>query len=70
MTIVTYCRSSGAARYECAQAGCGECMEDLLEENSGLLRLVVMRLAPGNAEYASKGRQILTVFFISAPIQG
>ena len=51
MTIVTYCRSSGAARYECAQAGCGECMEDLLEENSGLLRLVVMRLAPGNAEY-------------------
>ena len=51
MTIVTYCRSSGAARYECAQAGCVECMEALLEENSGLLRLVVMRLVPGNAEY-------------------
>lgn len=51
MTIVTYCRSSGAARYGCAQAGCEECMESLLRENKGLIWLMVARQARGKAEY-------------------
>ena len=51
MTIVTYCQSSGAARYGCAQAGCGECMESLLRENKGLIRLMVVRQGRGKAEY-------------------
>ena len=51
MAIVTYCRSSGAARYGCAQAGCGECMESLLRENKGLIRLMVVRQGRGKAEY-------------------
>lgn len=51
MTIVTYCRSSGAARYGCAQAGCAECMESLLRENKGLIWLMVVRQGRGKAEY-------------------
>lgn len=51
MAIVTYCRSSGAARYGCAQAGCAECMESLLRENKGLIRLMVVRQGRGKAEY-------------------
>lgn len=51
MTIVTYCQSNGAARYGCAQAGCGECMESLLRENRGLIWLMVVRQARGKAEY-------------------
>ena len=51
MTIVTYCQSSGAARYGCAQAGCGECMESLLRENKGLIWLMVVRQGRGKAEY-------------------
>jgi RNA polymerase sigma factor (sigma-70 family) len=52
MTIVTYCQSSGAARYGCAQAGCEECMKSLLRENRGLVSLMVRRQAYGKAEYA------------------
>ena len=51
MTIVTYCQSSGAARYGCAQAGCAECMESLLRENKGLIWLMVVRQGRGKAEY-------------------
>jgi len=51
MTIVSYCRSSGAARYGCAQAGCRECMESLLRENKGLVSLMVVRQGRGKAEY-------------------
>jgi RNA polymerase sigma factor (sigma-70 family) len=52
MTIVTYCQSSGAARYGCAQTGCEDCMKSLLREHSGLVYRMVTRQAYGKAEYA------------------
>lgn len=52
MTIVQYCPSKGVARFRCAQAGCGECMQILLREHSGLVYRMVNRVAAGKAEYA------------------
>lgn len=50
--IVTYCSTSGEARFGCAQAGCRECVEALLYENSGLTWTMIGRQLSGNAEYA------------------
>jgi len=50
--IVSYCSTSGDARFACAQAGCRDCVEVLLYENSGLIWMMIARQLPGNAEYA------------------
>jgi len=50
--IVSYCSTSGDARFACAQAGCRDCVEVLLYENSGLIWTMIARQLPGNAEYA------------------
>ena len=50
--IVSYCSTSGDARFACAQAGCRDCVEALLYENSGLIWMMIARQLPGNAEYA------------------
>ena len=50
--IVSYCSTSGDARFACAQAGCRDCVEALLYENSGLAWMMIARQLPGNAEYA------------------
>lgn len=41
MFIVTACHSKGVDRFGCAQAGCADCMEALLEENKGLIHSVI-----------------------------
>ena len=50
--IVSYCSTSGDARFACAQAGCRDCVEALMCENSGLAWTMISRQLPGNAEYA------------------
>lgn len=52
MTIVSYCRSTGTARYACARAGCPACMDALLHEHRALVRVMVLRQLTGKAEYA------------------
>ena len=52
MEIVSYCSTSGDERFGCAQAGCKECVEALLYENSGLAWTMIARQLSGNAEYA------------------
>ena len=52
MAIVLDCPSKGVARFACAQAGCGVCMQTLLREHSGLVYRMVNRLAAGNVECA------------------
>jgi len=52
MGIVSYCPSRGVERFACAQAGCAECMEELLYENRGLVWVMVTKQFPGNADYA------------------
>jgi len=41
MSIVPVCHSKGVDRFGCAQAGCEECLEVLLEENKGLIHSVI-----------------------------
>jgi len=50
--ISQYCQSKGIARFTCAQAGCSYCMETLLQENIRLVWRVLLRQAPGKADYA------------------
>jgi RNA polymerase sigma factor (sigma-70 family) len=52
MVIVPYCQSTGAARFVCAQAGCGECLESLLREHHGLVWWMVSRQGWGKVDYA------------------
>ena len=52
VSILLLCQSKGVARFACAQAGCPECMENLLGENLGLVRMVIARQSPGKADYA------------------
>jgi RNA polymerase sigma factor (sigma-70 family) len=52
MTIVLYCQSTGDARFTCAREGCSVCMETLLQENRGLVWVMVTRQFPGKADYA------------------
>lgn len=52
MTIVSCCPSAGIARFACARAGCGVCMEGLLHEHRELVRVLVMRQGSGKTEYA------------------
>ena len=38
MAILTGRHSSGVASFACAQAGCPDCLETLLQENKGLIQ--------------------------------
>lgn len=59
MEIVSYCSTSGDERFGCAQAGCKECVEALLYENSGLAWTMIARQLSGNAEYADLHQEAL-----------
>jgi len=52
MEIVSHCPVSGVERFECAQAGCRDCMEALLYENRGLVWVMVSKQNTGKLEYA------------------
>lgn len=51
MSIVPICHSSGVARFVCAQAGCGECQEALLQANERLIHRIVLQQEIGGIEY-------------------
>jgi RNA polymerase sigma factor (sigma-70 family) len=59
MEIVSYCSTSGDERFSCAQAGCKDCVEALLYENSGLAWTMIARQLSGNAEYADLHQEAL-----------
>ena len=52
MSIVPVCHSKGVDRFACAQAGCENCMEALLEENKGLIQSVIQTQGMGGIDYA------------------
>lgn len=43
MAILPVCHSNGVARFACAQGGCQECQEALLQANEGLIHEVILR---------------------------
>ena len=51
MSIVPICHSSGVARFACAQSGCQECQETLLQANEGLIHYIVQRQGICGVEY-------------------
>lgn len=51
MSIVPVCHSSVVARFACAQAGCRECQEALLQANERLIHRVILEQAIGGIEY-------------------
>jgi RNA polymerase sigma factor (sigma-70 family) len=51
MSIVPICHSSGVARFACAQAGCQECQEALLQANQRLIHRVILEQEIGGIEY-------------------
>lgn len=51
MSILLDCRSKQGGSLACAQAGCAKCIEELLQENDGLVHAVVRRQGWGQAEY-------------------
>ena len=51
MSIVPICHSSGVARFACAQAGCQECQEALLQANEGLIHRVIQQQGIGGLRY-------------------
>jgi RNA polymerase primary sigma factor len=51
MSIVPICHSRGVARFACAQSGCQECQETLLQANEGLIYRVVLKQGIGGIEY-------------------
>lgn len=52
MKIVSYCASSGMARFACAQQGCRDCLEVLMAEHENLAWFMVSKQLTGSAEYA------------------
>lgn len=52
MAIVPCCHSQGVDCFACAQSGCPECLEELLQENGGLIWSVVQMQGIGKAAYA------------------
>ena len=52
MTIVPVCHSKGVDIFACAQAGCPDCLETLLEENKGLIYSVIQQPGVGGIDYA------------------
>jgi len=51
MAILPVCHSNGVARFACAQAGCQECQEVLLQANEGLIHQVILRQGIGGIRY-------------------
>ena len=51
MAIVTGCHSQGVARFRCAQAGCRDCLEALMQEHDRLVYYIVRRQEIGGIEY-------------------
>ncbi len=51
MSIVPICHSNGVARFACAQAGCQECQEALLQANEGLIHSFILQQEFGGIEY-------------------
>jgi len=51
MTIVPCCHSNRAGLFVCAQAGCPNCMEYLLEENVGLIHACIHYVEIGGVLY-------------------
>jgi RNA polymerase primary sigma factor len=51
MSIVPICHSSGVARFTCAQSGCLECQEALLQANEGLIHRVIQQQGIGGLRY-------------------
>ncbi|MGD0611587.1 MAG: sigma-70 family RNA polymerase sigma factor [Anaerolineales bacterium] len=52
MAIGTACHSQGVGRFACAQAGCQDCLETLLQENKGLIQSVIQTQGMGGIDYA------------------
>ena len=52
MTILTSCPSNGGSKIACAQAGCPECMNELLRQHKGLIVVVLRAQYPGKCEFA------------------
>ena len=51
MAIVSCCCSQGEARFVCAQAGCPDCLEALMQEHTGLVYYIVRRQEIGGVEF-------------------
>ena len=51
MSIVPICHSSGVARFACAQAGCQECQEALLQAHERLIHRVILEQGIGGIRY-------------------
>ncbi len=47
--IVSYCETQGEERLKCAQAGCEDCMNAILDENKGLVFAVIRDQVCGEA---------------------
>jgi len=54
MTIITCEHQEREAKFSCAQAGCPNCLEQLLRENEGLIHACVQRQSIGGVEYADR----------------
>lgn len=52
MDIVQHRDADQPGDFGCAQAGCRECLEKLLEQHAGLVHFVVRRQCTGRADYA------------------
>jgi len=52
VAIGTACHSQGVGRFACAQAGCQDCLETLLQENKGLIQSVIQTQGMGGIDYA------------------
>jgi RNA polymerase sigma factor (sigma-70 family) len=50
LNIVSYCKTQGAERLMCAQAGCEECMNAMLHENKNLIWAVLRAQVYGEAD--------------------
>jgi RNA polymerase sigma factor (sigma-70 family) len=50
LNIVSYCKTQGAERLICAQAGCKDCMNAMLHENKGLIYAVLRAQVYGEAD--------------------
>jgi hypothetical protein len=49
VTIGTACHSQGVGPFACAQAGCQDCLETLLQENKGLIQSVIQTQGMGGS---------------------
>jgi RNA polymerase sigma factor (sigma-70 family) len=52
MTIVQRREGEHPDEYRCAQAGCKDCLDRLLQQNEALIHYIVRRQCPGEADYS------------------